>query len=98
MIDLISFEDNTHKAKVMDETILDEKVATELANIIKPLLEKGKSITVELNHISAFKGEGYNILSDLFRFSILHNNMLKFTHVHDDIFELIDAFSYEEEG
>ncbi len=98
MVELIGYDDNTYKVKVTEETTLGDDIGNELAAMVIPLLEDNKLITIELNDINSFKDGGYNTISDLFRLSVENNCMLKFTHVHDDIFELIDAFSYEEEG
>lgn len=98
MVDLILYDDNTYKVKVTGEASLGDEVGNEIAQLIEPLLEKSMLITIELNDVSRFKGNGYNTISDLFRLSVEKNCMLKFTNVHDDIFELIDAFTYDEEG
>lgn len=98
MVDLILFKDNTYTAKVLNEKVLNDVVGSEISAVIMPILQEHDLITIELNDISRFEGEGYNVLSDLFRLSVANNCMLRFTNVHDDIFELIDAFSYDEEG
>lgn len=98
MVDLILFKDNTYTARVLKEKVLGDALGIEVSRVVKPLLQEHDLITVELNDISSFEGEGYNVISDLFRLSVANNCMLRFTNVHDDIFELIDAFSYDEEG